>query len=74
VNEVTLVNDRDKWEPEIVVKAGPEAGLMITQFIILMQTRFIWPCHYPVDGPLKLATPEEVMELKNEYIKMLNGN
>jgi len=51
-----------------------EQRVILTQFILYMQTRFIWPCHYPVDGPLKLATPEEVEELRIGYIKMLNGN
>jgi len=47
-----------------------EAGVIITQFIVLMQQQGVWPCHLiPGEEPQPMAV-EALASMKNEYLEI----
>ena len=51
--------------------AATTESLLITQFILYMQNKSIWPCHLFIgDDPQKL-TSDESIELRDDFINKL---
>ena len=47
------------------------AGVIITQFLLHMQSNSVWPCLQFIGDDPQPLTGDEVMALKDEYIKIL---
>ena len=47
------------------------AGVIITQFLLYMQSNSVWPCLQFIGDDSQPLTGGEVMALKDEYIKLL---
>ena len=48
-------------------------GVIITQFILLMQNEGVWPCSLSLGETPQQLTPEEVLALKDKYVALLNS-
>jgi hypothetical protein len=51
-----------------------KAGLIITQFMLFMQQKSIWPCHQFIGDDPQPITTGEAMKLKREYVELLKDS
>ena len=58
----------------LAVNADKTAGVIITQFMLFMQQKSIWPCHQFIGDDPQPLTPDEAMKLKREYVELLKDS
>ena len=58
----------------LAVNVDKTAGVIITQFMLFMQQKSIWPCHQFIGDDPQPLTPDEAMKLKREYVELLKDS
>ena len=74
-NRDNFRNERASTDPSVLLTANADktAELIITQFMLFMQHKSIWPCHEFIGDDPQALTPSEAMRLKCEYIESLKA-
>lgn len=49
----------------------PLLSVQLSEFLLFMQNKGVWPCHLFIGEDPQQLTPEEVFELKTEFVKSL---
>ena len=71
-NETEQATRREASELHDLLTA--EAGVIISQFLLYMQQRSIWPCHLYIGDDAQQLTGEEVNKLKDDFKAMIEGS
>lgn len=61
-------------ESALLAVNADKAGLIITQFMLFMQQKSIWPCHQFIGDDPQPITTDEAMKLKREYVELLKDS